>query len=77
MISIFAILLTQIMVSGDMTPDEQASAMRRIVRRGGCVTIRFSLYDLEACQCAKTGWLRLCDAPWYLDGRQICWGNWH
>ena len=63
-------------ISGDMTPDEQAAELRRIITRGECMELSFDLYDLEACQCGRTGWIRMMDKPFYLN-EWILLGNWH
>lgn len=59
---ILAIIIAwSLTISADDTPFQQAMAMRRILTRGDCLTIKFHNYDFEACQGKLTGWVRVCD----------------
>lgn len=61
-----------ITIGGDMTPDEQASEVRRVIQRGDCWNLRYEFYTLRACQCEKTGILSTWDIPNFMPDAQEC-----
>lgn len=61
-----ALIAWTLNITGDMTPLEQANAIRRIIDRGACQTYHFNLYQLTACQDEATGKLVMWDTPWYM-----------
>jgi hypothetical protein len=66
---LFTFLFT---ITGDMTPDEQAIAIRRVITRGACQVYRFNYYDLTACQDGATGKIVMWDSPWYMPDEEVC-----